>query len=468
MLKKIAVLFLFIMPALSTQVLSQQLASSQEIDFDFDYCRFRGSSGLVYLEIYFSIQRSDISFVSTSQGLQGSYEIETRIFAADSLLFENTRKQVSYADSVSDINPGQRLISLETLAVLPGDYKLRVRVVDLNDTRETMKETDLNIESIPADSLALSDIQLASHIEKSALESGQFIKNGYQVVPNPRLVYGLEVPMLYFYFEIYNLHYTLNSSQYRLRVTLLDRNGQEIRIMQEMLRDKPGKSSVEIGGFNVISNRSGTYFLRIDVLDPDMSRQVSQTRRFAIYRAGERSRPAGPVYPDFAESAVMAPEYGIYDQYDEAEIDNEFQGASYLASKEDLQVYKALDLSGKRDFIKSFWANRDQDRTTLRNEFRQDYLKRLELVNDRYGGVEKGWKSDQGRVFLVYGEPEEIQRYPSDNRNKGYEIWLYYEVQSGVQFVFVDLRGLGDFVLVHSTAKNEYQDPDWQQQLVRQ
>jgi hypothetical protein len=82
------------------------------------------------------------------------------------------------------------------------------------------------------------------------------------------------------------------------------------------------------------------------------------------------------------------------------------------------------------------------------------------LISPAFAKVE-----NRGRVLLLYGEPEEIERFPSSNEARAYLIWHFFEIEGGVEFVFVDLKNSGDMELVHSTARNELQDPAWQRWL---
>ena len=70
-----------------------------------------------------------------------------------------------------------------------------------------------------------------------------------------------------------------------------------------------------------------------------------------------------------------------------------------------------------------------------------------------------------GLIYIKYGQPSEIERYPSSMDEKAHEIWYYYELEGGVEFVFVDIQNLGNMQLVHSTARNELQDYDWERWL---
>jgi len=72
-----------------------------------------------------------------------------------------------------------------------------------------------------------------------------------------------------------------------------------------------------------------------------------------------------------------------------------------------------------------------------------------------------GIKTDMGRVFIMYGEPEQIERFPNQKDTKPYEIWTYEQIESGVSFIFADITGFSNYILVHSTKRNEYHDENW-------
>jgi hypothetical protein len=86
----------------------------------------------------------------------------------------------------------------------------------------------------------------------------------------------------------------------------------------------------------------------------------------------------------------------------------------------------------------------------------------VRIANARFREKHRdGWKSDRGRIFLTYGEPNDIERNASSSDMNSYEIWQYYAIQDGVVFVFGDVRGLGNYRLLHSTARGELYDSSW-------
>ncbi len=434
----------------------------EQLKFDLDYAQFRTSSDFIYLEVYYSVIREQLKFVPYENRYRGDFNIEIKIFLQDSLIFREDLDNVTYADSLSHITSSQLLTNLSSIVIKEDHYKIVVKIRDLHSELFGTLETALEISPFSKTSLAISDIQLASRIMPSETED-KFTKNQYQVIPNSRGVYGSGAPILYFYAEVYNLFSGGEKNQYRSKYSVVDDNGDEVRVFQDKIKDKPGSSSVEVSGFNIISLLSGPYFLRVAIEDLDSKEKVSALKKFFVYRPGDFVRDKTYSGSRFSfEIATNSAEYQSYDLLDENALKTEFNGAAYLATDEEKKVFPNLDLTGKRNFLKRFWFNRDADRATVKNEFRKNYLKRIRYVNEGFGSGKNGWKKDRGRVYLIYGEYDEIERFPSSSENKEYEIWNYYKIQGGVIFIFVDIRGFGNYTLVHSTARYELHDYEWQ------
>lgn len=77
-----------------------------------------------------------------------------------------------------------------------------------------------------------------------------------------------------------------------------------------------------------------------------------------------------------------------------------------------------------------------------------DFMDRYHYVQKHYGVYNKeGYKTDFGRIHIVYGKPDEIESHPFDMESKPYVIWYYYSL--GYEFRFVDMYGYGEYKLVN-------------------
>jgi len=91
-----------------------------------------------------------------------------------------------------------------------------------------------------------------------------------------------------------------------------------------------------------------------------------------------------------------------------------------IISKAERSVYESLPTDkDKLRFQKSFWAVRDPNKETPENEFKQDYYRRLNYANNRLGGV----NSDRGEIYMILGEPFEINNYTGSEQLIDCEVW---------------------------------------------
>jgi len=73
----------------------------------------------------------------------------------------------------------------------------------------------------------------------------------------------------------------------------------------------------------------------------------------------------------------------------------------------------------------------------------------------------EGYRTDRGRVYIMYGPPDDNERHPNESDMRPYEIWSYHNIQGGVIFVFVQRSSTSEYELVHSTHRNELHDENW-------
>jgi len=124
-------------------------------------------------------------------------------------------------------------------------------------------------------------------------------------------------------------------------------------------------------------------------------------------------------------------------------------------------VFLKLRTDRERDlFIEAFWKHRDPTPLSPENEFKAEHFRRLNHVNRYYGRTSPtpGWRSDRGRVYIILGEPNDIQRFDNKTGLVPLEIWFYQNKESfglpaGFHVVFFQPGGTGDYKL-YSPAKD--------------
>src|SRR5947199_10556445 len=86
----------------------------------------------------------------------------------------------------------------------------------------------------------------------------------------------------------------------------------------------------------------------------------------------------------------------------------------YIITDEERQAWKRLATDEEREqFIEQFWLRRDPTPDTAENEFKEEHYRRIAYANERYASGIPGWKTDRGRMYVMYGKPDEIESHPS-------------------------------------------------------
>jgi GWxTD domain-containing protein len=438
---------------------ASQTGVDSGLNFDVDFARFCVNDTTAQVEVYVAVSRPSLQFVSSEGELLAGFACHVSILRGDTELLNHQWQVRTVARDSSEIKPGQLLFTQARFQLTVGAYRFLVRVQDpRSPARPGIRAFQIDIEPYPANRLAMSDLQLACRIERDTTRS-IFYKNHHFVLPNPGALYGLELPVLYFYAEIYNLHFPSDST-YSVHYRVYDGDGNEVKALPPKRRRIAGAKLVEIGGFNIVSLTSGSYFFEVRVVDHAARQEAFRRRKFFVYR--EKDQPEAATFATTAPFELLVHNYRAFT---EKELDEEFETTRYISTSEEKKIYRSLQTEGKRDFMVRFWQKRDASPGTPRNEYRENYLARVKLANEQFSGFREGWKTDMGRVLLVYDQPDEVERYPSSTESRAFQIWRYFDIEGGVEFIFVDIKSGGEMQLVHSTARNELQDPAWQRWL---
>jgi GWxTD domain-containing protein len=125
----------------------------------------------------------------------------------------------------------------------------------------------------------------------------------------------------------------------------------------------------------------------------------------------------------------------------------------YVASAAESKHLRSVPRGEREQAWHEFWKKKDQSPTTERNENEDQYFERIDYAEEHFGHGDRGYKSDRGHVYVLYGPPDQIDARPFEIDTPANEIWYYYQVNK--RFEFVDRFGAGEYVLQNREALGE-------------
>jgi GWxTD domain-containing protein len=90
------------------------------------------------------------------------------------------------------------------------------------------------------------------------------------------------------------------------------------------------------------------------------------------------------------------------------------EDVAWIITDEERAAFKQLSNDEERDnFIEAFWQRRDPTPDTVENEFKDEHYRRIAYANEHFAAGIPGWKTDRGRIYIMYGPADEIESHPS-------------------------------------------------------
>lgn len=440
----------------SIDLIAQSIIPTSPFVTNIDYARFRNDEQSGYLEIYYGFYTNLLTYQWSEGKYRAGVHLWTRLRDEETETFavnERVLLPVEITDT-TDVSLRFPFITQAGYVIPLGDYTLEVVAADsLNPSRRDSTSFVINIDAYTG-GVVCSDLELCSKIVSSSKKDDPFFKNSLEVVPNPTLIFGSTAyPVVFHYLELYNLN---PQEPYIVKTLIKDSEG---RIVKESSKTKKYGvgNAVEVGTTNMTSIVSGKWHFGLFLFNQSSEEVIRTEKVFFVHNPHLVVR----------EEPALAFQASVLEGLSEKELDTEFSQAQYIATDEEKQMYKQLDTeTGKREFMARFWTSVLKGRMDHPPIQRVDYLRLIEIADEQYSRMGKaGWKTDKGRVYILYGKPDEIERHPQVSETKPYEIWLYYGSEGRVEFVFIDRYGFGDYELVHSTKRGELRDDDWERFL---
>jgi GWxTD domain-containing protein len=374
--------------------------------FCVDAAYFR-RGGRDRVEVYFSVTNRALQFVKAKTGgYEASADLSVILLedgssqvAGDSQRLRLRANKYEETTCVDSVRTG--VMSFPAHA---GDFKLVVALVDRDTNMRSSVEARFNvpeIETLPS----LSDIRFE--------EPGT--RGRSRVYPNVRRSYTGDLDSIPFYFEVYaeDKHLPLIIEY---RVMEADKG---IAYRDTVIVSEPGEARLE-ADIPADSISNGYFNLVLGILGEKGKYEAKRAKAFEV-------RSQFFYWGKDVESAVDL--------------------LAYIASGGFIESFEKADPETRKTLWDEFWREKDPTPETPRNEFYEEHVRRFEFANERFRTAHTpGWKTDRGRIYIVYGPPDQVETYPYDMDRDPTEVWQYNKL--GRRFVFVDETGFGDYRLV--------------------
>jgi GWxTD domain-containing protein len=362
------------------------------------------------IQVYFKICNRGLQFVKVSGGYEASADLSAVLLAGsgDQVAGDTYRMKLhcgSYDATNSVDSCSSRTMSFDAG---PGDFEMVLSLYDRDSRGRGVVEARLEIPRL-WDTPSLSDLVV---LDRSGV-CDRDQENGF--APNIGRIYRGDRDSVRFYYEVYH-----GAALDTLGVfhEIAESDGRKV-YQRSLVSTGPG---VAAGCFVAPAESlpNGTYRLTVGIRGAGGNVVASRSKEFEIRR----------------ESFHLS-----------RDLDQAVALLTYVAKSSEIDAFAKASEDDRKRLWQEFWLERDPTPGTPRNEYLEEYLRRFRYANQHFGvPLAEGWRTDRGRIYMLFGEPDQIDSYPFEEDRRPTEVWHYYS--QARRFVFVDETGFGDYVLV--------------------
>ena len=378
-----------------------------------------GSDSLRLVKVYFQIINDDLTFLK--QDSLYTADVEFDIFITNELgdfTFNRTIRKEIKTTQFEQTNARNLTNTYSTdIQLKPDKYDMIITALDKTTNKQVNRKVKFELEDISKTNFLLSDILFFQEYE---MDSTQRI-----VSFNPNLTNNFGGQGTYFYFY-FNTAVTDPSDS--LEIEYIIRN--------------MGGIITQFNQYKIVNNKNtNEHFIRINREQFDQSRyeleviakyqnQVMKTKKLFSFFWTEN-----PESPQDLTSAI--------------------QQMRYISEADSVGWALKQTYEEKLGYFRRFWKRMDPNPETEKNELMDEFYLRVNVANQNFSTISQdGWQTDRGRIFIKFGDPDDIERHPFEINSDPYEIWRYYNYRK--VFLFIDRSGFGDYYLHPDYLDEEY------------
>ena len=144
----------------------------------------------------------------------------------------------------------------------------------------------------------------------------------------------------------------------------------------------------------------------------------------------------------------------------------------YIISPDERTAFLQLDTNEEREqFIEQFWLRRSSNPDLPDNDFKEEHYRRIAYANEHYASGIPGWRTDRGRIYIIWGPADEVDSHPTggtydrpmeegggSTTTYPWEKWRYRYLEgmgNNIELEFVDPSGSGEYRLTMDPSEKD-------------
>jgi len=148
------------------------------------------------------------------------------------------------------------------------------------------------------------------------------------------------------------------------------------------------------------------------------------------------------------------------------------EDVTYIISPDERNAFLQLDTNEEREqFIEQFWLRRSSNPDLPENDFKEEHYRRIAYANEHFASGIPGWKTDRGRMYIMWGPADEVDAHPTggtydrpmeegggSTSTYPWETWRWRYLEGigeNVILEFVDPSGSGEYHLTMDPSEKD-------------
>ena len=384
--------------------------------FTYKYYNFADSSSqeLSRMDFHVGVVNDLLTFIKHDDG---TYKARYDVI----VIFYNDKDEAIIEKSVSNRIIAQTFVETNmrknpshhslSISLPPDDYKGMLKLTDLESGESITNDLNITFREFSRDRVRLSDIMFIDKVDTT--------ETSVVYTPNLQHVFDDVNSAFSAYVEIYPPE---QGDSVETELSILTKNGQKLFAAERGYQ--AGRSVVSaIIPFREHLKRPGEYYFTVNA------------------QSGRKTAKMQRMFRVFWGNIPMA----------QHNLDVAIEQLSLVANKRTIDSMRSADQEERQRLFDRFWEERDPTPETRRNELKEEFYKRVDFANRTFTEIasgREGWMTDRGKIYVVYGPPDQVDQRNAEMNMPAAETWHYNRLNRKYFFVDRDREGVYRLVKV--------------------